>query len=288
MLVLTKEYKNIRMDIMHTSYTGLGQSVVVIDTGQGAYYNSYNVIYDLDFADHDSDGRDPMIFSHGAMVGDVVSDNAPGAGIIHLKVVSNFARSARMEDIEAALDWVIDHAESFNVAAVNVSLGYGDVDHEVVTSITDEFETLREIGVVSVVAAGNGGLSNTNDGINILAANSNVIAVGASTKDDQAAAFSQKGRLLDVYAQGEDVGVDMPKFYRGEMEVDGTSFAAPQVAAAVAVAQEAALVSWGREMTPREFDHLMLATASTQIDGTALLHVDSMLAAIQASYDFLA
>ena len=272
---------------MHTSYTGLGQSVVVIDTGQGAHYNSHNVFY-LDFADHDSDGRDPMIFSHGAMVGDVVSDNAPGAGIIHLKVVSDFARSARMEDIEAALDWVIDHAESFNVAAVNVSLGYGDVDHEVVTSITDEFETLREMGVVSVVAAGNGGLSNTNDGINILAANSTVIAVGASTKDDQAAAFSQKGRLLDVYAQGEDVGVDMPKFYRGEMEVDGTSFAAPQVAAAVAVAQEAALVNWGREMTPREFDHLMLATASTQIDGTALLHVDSMLAAIQASYDFLA
>ena len=93
MLVLTKEYKHIRLDIMHTSYTGLGQSVVVIDTGQGAHYNSHNVIYDLDFADHDSDGRDPMIFSHGAMVGDVVSDNAPGAGIIHLKVVSDFARS---------------------------------------------------------------------------------------------------------------------------------------------------------------------------------------------------
>ena len=82
------------MNIMHTSYTGSDQSVVVIDTGQGAHYNSHNVIFDFDFADYDSDGRDPMIFSHGAMVGAIISDNAPGVGIIHLKVVSDFAQSA--------------------------------------------------------------------------------------------------------------------------------------------------------------------------------------------------
>jgi hypothetical protein len=270
------------------SFSGSGQSVVVIDTGNGAYYNAHNVIFDHDFAHDDTDGRDPALFSHGAMVGDVVSDNAAGAGIIHLKVTSGFNRFARMEDIEAALDWVIENAETFNVAAVNVSMGFGDVNHEVATALSDEFQILKSEGVVTVVAAGNGGLQNNVEGINVLAANSNVIAVGAATKEGDAAGFSQKGQLLDVYAQGQDVAVDLPKFYRGEMEVDGTSFAAPQVAAAVAVAQEAALSHWGREMSPHEFEYLMTSTATDDIDGTAMLSVDAMLAAIQVGYDYIA
>ena len=163
------------------SFSGSGQSVVIIDTGNGAYYNAHNVIFDHDFAHDDTDGRDPALFSHGAMVGDVVSDNAAGAGIIHLKVTSGFNRFARMEDIEAALDWVIENAETFNVAAVNVSMGFGDVNHEVATALSDEFQILKSEGVVTVVAAGNGGLQNNVEGINVLAANSNVIAVGAAT-----------------------------------------------------------------------------------------------------------
>ena len=80
-----------------------------------------------------------------------------------------------------------------------------------------------------MVSSGNDGRENTADGINVLAANDDVIAVGALDRAETArAAWSQQGDLLDVYAPGEDVMVDMPWFYSGERAVNGTSFGRSQ------------------------------------------------------------
>ena len=67
-----------------------------------------------------------------------------------------------------------------------------------------------------MVSIGNDGRKNTANGINILAANDDVIAVGGLDRAEAArAAWSQHGDLLEVYAPGKDVMVDMPWFYSG-------------------------------------------------------------------------
>ena len=113
-----------------------------------------------------------------------------------------------------------------------------------------------------MVSSGNDGRENTADGINVLAANDDVIAVGALNRAETArAAWSQHGDLLDVYAPGEDVMVDMPWFYSGERAASGTSFAAPKVAGAVAIVQEAAISEYGQALLPSQFEYLLSVSA---------------------------
>ena len=96
-------------------------------------------------------------------------------------------------------------------------------------------------GVTIVLAAGNNGISNW------LALRPDIIAVGATDRDDLVAAFSNRGPELDLCAPGErvpsttltrpgadSVGMRQSRYLVG---VSGTSFAAPQVAAAAALVQ---------------------------------------------------
>ena len=113
--------------------------------------------FDHDFADGDDDGRDPRIFSHGAQVADVVTDTATDAQIIHLKVFEDFASGGELADVEAALQWVIANAEAYNLAAVNLSIGYGDVNQPTRTQLSDELSAIKAAGIVTVVSSGNDG-----------------------------------------------------------------------------------------------------------------------------------
>ena len=274
---------------MAANFTGKGHTVVVVDSGAGTYYHESNVIYDHDFADGDDDGRDPRIFSHGAQVADVVTDTAVDAQIIHLKVFEDFASGGKLADVEAALQWVIANANAYDVAAVNLSIGYGDVNQPTQTQLSDELSAIKAAGIVTVVSSGNDDRENTADGINVLAANDDVIAVGALDRAETArAAWSQHGDLLDVYAPGEDVMVDMPWFYSGERAVSGTSFAAPKVAGAVAIVQEAAISEYGQALSPSQFEYLLSVSAHDAVECAPVVDIDAMVASLQDGYAFMA
>ena len=140
-----------------------------------------------------------------------------------------------------------------------------------------------------MVSSGNDGRENTADGINVLAANDDVIAVGALDRAETArAAWSQHGDLLDVYAPGEDVMVDMPWFYSGERAVSGTSFAAPKVAGAVAIVQEAAISEYGQALSPSQFEYLLSVSAHDAVEGAPVVDIDAMVASLQDGYAFMA
>lgn len=233
------------------AFTGLGEAVVVIDDGYSPFYDQSRTVASYDF----SVANDPFagrytLNSHGSWVADVVTDTAEGVDIIHLKVFDDFGGGASFADIEEALAWTASAAPSLDISAVNLSLGTGATDAETPTSLSDEMALLDELGVFTIVGAGNAGADA--DGVNLLAADPNAIGVSAVDADGSFSSFSQRDPgLTDIAAPGENVAVDTIWGMTGR--VSGTSFAAPLVSGTAARLQEASETMLGRRLTDEEF-----------------------------------
>jgi hypothetical protein len=145
------------------------------------------------------------------------------------------------------LERVRDLASSFNIAAVNMSLGGPDefqspcdfVDAGT-TALKDLIENLRSLGIATVIAAGNDGFRN---GLSSPACISKAISVG-STGDgsigmdgiaprDLVSDFSNSAPFLDLLAPGKWILSSVPGGLMDNFR--GTSMAAPHVAGAWAV-----------------------------------------------------
>jgi subtilisin family serine protease len=140
-------------------------------------------------------------------------------------------------DILAAVDWVTENQDTYNIAALNLSLGGGEYGVACDGDISNNFTAARNAGVAPLVATGNEYFSNA---VAWPACASSAIAVGASTGDDQIALFSNSGVMLDIAAPGADVGSAVPRV-NGDYSAsayerwDGTSMATPVAAGAVAL-----------------------------------------------------
>lgn len=132
----------------------------------------------------------------------------------------------------AAIDWL--NANGQKPAAVNMSLGYGDVQ-----SLRDAVtESVNTYGFNYAVAAGNGHwlfgtpLDACNESpAGALAANT----VGATDSNDDEAYFSNYGTCVDILAPGVSVTAADYSSTTGSATYSGTSMAAPHVAGAIAL-----------------------------------------------------
>lgn len=232
--------------------------IIVIDDGYSYSYDQSRLAYAFDFTGvGDADASKPGLYSHGSWVAQVAATVAPEAGIIHLKVFPDDGDTASLTDIEKALRWAVSAATHFDIAAVNLSLGYGATDSVTLTRLSDEFATLASLGVVNVVAAGNAGAAAK--GVNVIAADPNVIAVSAVSAGGAFADFSQRDPFLtDLAALGEDVMIETAAGLRGK--VSGTSFAAPLVSGAAALIQQASEAIHGRRLDGAELLDLLQLT----------------------------
>src|SRR5437867_6837747 len=139
-------------------------------------------------------------------------------------------------DIRADLERVYDLRATYAFAAVNMSLAGGlfssTCDGEEYKPFIDN---LRAAGIATVVAAGNDG---STDQVSAPACVSTAVSVGATTKDDQVAYFSNVAPFLSLFAPGDEIISSYPG---GEFVVaSGTSMAAPHVTGAWAVLKQAA------------------------------------------------
>lgn len=183
--------------------------------------------------------------SHGTHVAGIVAGRgvsttgvARAASILAIQVFSRSGSDigAFDSDLLAALEHVYEQRGRFSIAAVNMSLGGGRFtsacDNEPLKQVID---LLRSVRIAVVVASGNDGFT---DSISYPACISSTISVGAtSDTSNQVAAFSNSAAFLDLLAPGQLIASSVPG--GGFANQQGTSMAAPHVAGAIAVLQDA-------------------------------------------------
>jgi subtilisin family serine protease len=194
---------------------------------------------------------------HGTHVAGIVAGNGTpadlpiwgvgkGANLIAIQVFSQINRfldcggqppclGAYTSDILAALERVYTLRTTYPIAAVNMSLGA-----ELFSATCDDQEykpfidNLRSAGIATVVASGNDGSTSE---ISAPACVSTAVSVGATTKTDQVADFSNVAPFLSLFAPGDEIISSYP----GDQfaVASGTSMASPHVAGAWAILKQA-------------------------------------------------
>jgi subtilisin family serine protease len=203
--------------------TGAGQTVAVIDTGidythpnlGGGFGAGFKVKAGFDFVDNDLDPRDRTADGHGTAVAGMIAASkftrngidyqgiAPDAELIALRAGTSVGFSD--DNIQRALQWVINNRERYGITIVNLSLGGESFTREQVEdNYADEFKRLRDAGVALIAAAGNDGRT-LGDTVGYPAADPDVFAIGSISAQDQLSEFSNRGALVDLLAPGDQV-----------------------------------------------------------------------------------
>jgi subtilisin family serine protease len=203
----------------------------------------------------------PESCTHGTAVAGIITGDdvtfrgvAPDAGIIALRVtavVEGLEQGGSEDPYSAyipeagvleALEHVYSLRNTYDIAAVNLSLG-GDPGNCEDSVWENVVVRLTDAGIAVVAATGNSGWENA---ITFPACLDDVIAVGASNKAGEVASFTNTSSDLDLLAPGSGVDSTVLTSYdaSGFAPLDGTSFAAPHVAAAFALVGDRLPSGW--------------------------------------------
>lgn len=247
--------------------TGSGVTVCVADTGIDKDHESLDHLDGRNFTTTHPLGRnvDPDAYDdgmgHGTHVAGTIAalDNgvgvtgvAPDADLLVAKVLLDDGSGSTSQIVEG-LNWCADAGAD----VINMSFGMSGSSSVLATTMTQ----LVADGVVLVAASGNQGA----DSPLYPAAYPEVIAVGASDRDDLIASFSNRGE--DLNAPGVDVRSTLPGDDYGT--ASGTSMAGPHVAGV------AALLIEGAVSAPTAVRDALVDTAATIPGG---LRVDAAAA----------
>jgi subtilisin family serine protease len=265
-----------RTDAAGDPVTGRGQVVAIIDTGVdyrhadlgGCLGPQCKVIGGWDFVNDDADPMDDH--SHGTHVAGIVAAKgevdgvAPDARLLAYKVLGANG-SGNSQDviaaIEAAADPDGDPLTQDSADVINLSLG-GHGGPEAPDSVA--VDNAVALGIVVVVAAGNGGPQHYTAYTSPGSAR-HALTVASSTKQGAVSSFSSRGPLdgdsylfvkPDITAPGSNIRSTVPS--QGYASMSGTSMASPHVAGAAALLRQLR-----PELNSEEIKSLLIQSAST-------------------------
>ncbi len=205
-------------------------SVAIVDSGvtdeAEASHGANLYEYDFYYGNNETDGGRTV--SHGSWVAETVEQTNPALERLDLQVSSNSEYFWSSTAINNALSQVVTlHDQGWHVGAVNMS--FGGSSWTASAGFQAQIDALASRGIISVAASGNGGSSSTFESALYPAALSNVISVGSHDGSGNPTWFSQSSpSAVHILADGEDVP---------SAGINGTSFAAPAVAATVTTVQ---------------------------------------------------
>ncbi len=240
---------------LSAGYQGAGSAVAVLDTGVdytlapfgtctavGVPAGTCKVVAAYEAAVEDN-ARDAN--GHGSRVAMTALAVAPQASIVAIDVFE--PDGAFDSDVIEGMDWAVSQRATYNIVALNLSLGDTQQNASActLTPYVTAVRRARNAGLVVVIASGN---ESHTAGIAEPACVANALAVGATydasvgqrgfgnctdstTTADKVTCYSNSGAPLDMLAPGSVISV-------GGNTLDGTSFAAPMVAGAVAVLKQ--------------------------------------------------
>jgi subtilisin family serine protease len=179
-------------------------------------------------------GNDPDTdcMGHGTHVAGTVGGTTYGVakGVsLHAVKVLDCTGSGRWSWIIAGIDWVTAHAAKPAVANMSLGGGYSQ-------SVNDAVTGSIASGIVYAVAAGN---SRTDACTFSPASTPAAVTVGATTRLDSLASYSNIGSCVDLFAPGSFVLSDWNWSDTSAVYLSGTSMASPHVAGAAALYLEA-------------------------------------------------
>ncbi|SFF51966.1 type VII secretion-associated serine protease mycosin [Actinoplanes philippinensis] len=219
---------------------GAGVTVAVIDSGVDAHHVDLEgqVLPGLDLVDRKGDGEsDPV--GHGTTVSAIIAGRnddqagvtgiAPKAKILPVRVLDEDNRYDDALIVAKGLRWAVDNGAK----VVNLSLGGSGSSATLAAAI--DYAFAKDVVVVACTgnATGTSTSKSSNYGVWYPAREPGVIAVGGTERNGEGLwSGSIRGKETVVTAPATDLVGARP---RGYWRVQGTSFAAPMVAATAAL-----------------------------------------------------
>ncbi len=252
-------------------YSGAGQTVAILDTGVDKTHPflANKVVDEACFSTNGSgvsslcpNGSGEQLGAgsgtdcntavagcgHGTHVAGIAAGKGAGfsgvakdASIIAIQVFSRFnscpgtspCAMSYISDQIKALNRIYELRHIYNIAAVNMSLGGGSYSSACDSShgaIKMAIDNLKAVGIATVIASGNNGFTGS---ISSPACVSTAVSVGATTKSDVLASYSNSVSWLSLLAPGS--AIESSTKGGGYASWSGTSMATPHVAGAWAV-----------------------------------------------------
>jgi len=194
--------------------------------------------------------------SHGTHVAGIVAGRgtsfsgvAKDANLIAVQVFSQFSGSSNCgssspcvmsweSDYIAGLQYVYSLRSTYNIASVNMSLGGGKYTSQSSCDSSNyatkaAIDNLRAANIATIIASGN---SYYSDGLSEPGCISTAVSVGATTKSDGIASYSNSASFLSLLAPGSSIYSSV--LTNSYAYYSGTSMATPHVAGAWAVLKQ--------------------------------------------------
>ncbi|MEM0465771.1 MAG: S8 family serine peptidase [Candidatus Pacearchaeota archaeon] len=275
---------NIRVNELNL--TGIDETICILDTGINFSHPdlkgknktcNIDCVYENCIENcsmNDDNGHGTHVAGIAAAYGNI-SGVAIQSEIIGVKVL-NSNGIGYGSDLNAGIEWCIDHSSEYNISVISMSLGDCS-NHSTYCNDDESAPYINEAvakNISVIVAAGNGpggsctGITNT-QGPSAPACVENATAVGAV--DDYDNIFYQRGTLFELLAPG--ISINSTK-KNGLYEIrSGTSMAAPHVAGAVAILKQFYRLQNNKNLTP-SLIKLVLNSSGKKINdssGTGLI-----------------